>query len=61
MPYSPHLTLSRLRPPADVRPLVASTPPFGGRMAVGEFVLFRSHLRSPAPRYEAAERFPLLG
>lgn len=60
MAYSPHLTLSRLRPPADVRPLVERTPPLGGRMTVDEFVLFRSHLRSPAPRYEVVERYRLL-
>lgn len=60
MAYSPHLTLSRLRPPADVRPFVERTPAFGGRMAVDEFALFRTHLRSPTPRYEIVERFPLL-
>ena len=58
-PYSPHLTLSRLRPPEDVRPVVERTPPFGGRMAVDAFVLFRSHLGGGHPRYEVVERFPL--
>jgi 2'-5' RNA ligase len=58
-PFSPHLTLSRLRVPADVRLLVESTPPFGGRMTVDAFVLFRSHLGGAAPRYEPLQRFPL--
>ena len=58
-PYSPHLTLSRLRAPADLRPLVESAAPFGGRMRVDAFVLFRSHLGNPAPRYEPLQRFPL--
>jgi len=58
-PFSPHLTLSRIEPPADVRPLVDSTAPFGGRMCVDGFVLFRSHLGGAAPRYEPIRRFPL--
>jgi 2'-5' RNA ligase len=57
-PFSPHLTLSRLDPPADVRPALAA-PPFGGRMRVDAFVLFRSHLGGAPPRYEPLERFPL--
>ena len=58
-PFSPHLTLARLRPPADVRPLVENAAPFGGWMRVDAFVLFRSHLGAGAPRYEPLERFPL--
>lgn len=58
-PYSPHLTLSRLVPPADLRHRVQSAPPFGGRTTVDGFVLFRSHLGGGAPRYERVERFPL--
>jgi RNA 2',3'-cyclic 3'-phosphodiesterase len=58
-PFSPHLTLSRLRDPADLRPLVDGAAPFGGRMRVDAFVLFRSHLGSPAPRYEPIHHFPL--
>ena len=58
-PFSPHLTLARLRAPADVRPLVEDAAPFGGRMRVDAFVLFRSHLGGAAPRYEPLERFPL--
>jgi 2'-5' RNA ligase len=58
-PFSPHLTLSRLRDPADLRPLVDGAAPFGGRMRVDAFVLFRSHLGGGPARYEALERFPL--
>jgi len=58
-PFSPHLTLSRIQPPADVRPLVDSTAPFGGRMCVDAFILFQSHLGGAAPRYEPIQRFPL--
>jgi 2'-5' RNA ligase len=58
-PFSPHLTLSRIHPPADVRPLVDGTAPFGGRMCVDAFVLFQSHLGGGAPRYEPLQRFAL--
>ena len=59
-PFSPHLTLSRIHPPADVRALLESTAPFDGRMHVDAFILFRSHLGHGPPRYEPLERFPLL-
>jgi len=58
-PFSPHLTLSRINPPADLRPLVDGATPFGGRTRVDAFVLFRSHLGGASPRYEAIHRFPL--
>jgi len=58
-PYSPHLTLSRLNPPADLRRAIEAAPPFGGRMTVDGFVLFRSHLGGGPPRYERVEHFPL--
>ncbi|HEX8363434.1 MAG TPA: RNA 2',3'-cyclic phosphodiesterase [Longimicrobium sp.] len=58
-PFSPHLTVSRLNPPRDLEETVAAAPPFGGRMAVGEVVLFRSHLGAGPPRYEAIRRFDL--
>jgi len=58
-PYSPHLTLSRLNPPADLRRAIDAAPSFGGRMTVDGFVLFRSHLGGGPPRYEHVEHFPL--
>lgn len=57
-PYSPHLTLSRLNPPADLRRAIEAAPPFGGRMTVDGFVLFRSHLGAGPPHYERVEHFP---
>ncbi len=57
--YSPHLTLSRLNPPADLRRAIDSAPPFGGRMTVDGFILFRSYLGGGPPRYERVEHFPL--
>lgn len=58
-PFSPHLTLSRLRPPRDLRRLVASAPPAEVEMAVREITVFRSHLGGGHPRYEVMERIPL--
>jgi 2'-5' RNA ligase len=58
-PFSPHLTLSRLDPPADLRPIIEAAPPFNGRMRVDAFVLFRSHLGGGPPRYEQLDRFSL--
>jgi RNA 2',3'-cyclic 3'-phosphodiesterase len=58
-PYRPHLTVSRLRPPADVTDAVARVPAARVRMMVGEVVLFRSELGGGAPRYEPVARLPL--
>lgn len=58
-PFHPHLTLSRIRPHQDVRPLVGEVGAFPLRQPVEEVVLFRSHLGRGPARYEAMERFPL--
>ncbi len=58
-PFSPHLTLSRLRPPRDLRALMTSAPPAGVEMTVEEVKVFQSHLGSGPPRYQVMERFPL--
>lgn len=58
-PFSPHLTLARIRPPVDVRAVAERVPPFGARMPVDETVLFRSLPGPGGARYEAVERFPL--
>ena len=58
-PFSPHLTVSRLRPPQDLRALVESAPPAGGEMMVREVTVFRSHLGGGPPRYEVMERVSL--
>ncbi|HYJ79877.1 MAG TPA: RNA 2',3'-cyclic phosphodiesterase [Longimicrobiaceae bacterium] len=57
--FSPHLTLSRLHPPADVRREIASAAPFAGSMRVEAFSLFRSHLGGGPARYEELERLAL--
>ena len=56
-PFSPHLTVSRVQPPADLRETLAAVPPFAGRMRVDGVVLFRSHLGGGPPRYERMETF----
>jgi len=58
-PYAPHLTLSRLLPPADLRRAIQSAPSFGGRMTVDRFTVFRSHLGAGPPRYERVQEFLL--
>jgi 2'-5' RNA ligase len=58
-PFSPHLTVSRLNPARDLEETIAAAPRFGGRMEVGEVVLFRSHMGAGPPRYDAIKRFDL--
>lgn len=58
-PFSPHLTLSRIRPPQDLRAFLDSAPSAEVEMPVREVTVFRSHLGGGPPRYEALERFPL--
>jgi 2'-5' RNA ligase len=58
-PFAPHLTLSRLQPPRDVRPLVERVPSFDVRMTVDTVVLMRSHLGRGPSRYEEVERYAL--
>ena len=58
-PFRPHVTLSRIRPPVDVRSLIDSTPAVDLSSAVDELVVLRSHLGRGVPRYEPVERFPL--
>jgi RNA 2',3'-cyclic 3'-phosphodiesterase len=56
--FSPHLTIARFEPPVGLPELPAiATEAF----AVDRVVLFRSHLRRPAPVYEPLATFPLGG
>jgi 2'-5' RNA ligase len=61
--YRPHLTLARPRPPADVRPLVASLAGLDiGPWPAADIRLIRSHLGGSAPgsaRYEELAAWPL--
>lgn len=58
-PFHPHLTLARIRPPEDVRPLIAREPPPPVRFVADEVRIVRSHLGPGGARYEVLERFPL--
>ena len=57
--FTPHLTVARFDPPVTVAPeeIAFESEPF----EVGRIVLFRSHLRRPAPVYEPIAVEPLRG
>jgi 2'-5' RNA ligase len=56
--FTPHVTVARFDPPVPLGELPpAASEPF----AVDRIVLFRSHLRRPAPVYEPLAAFPLGG
>ncbi|HST08641.1 MAG TPA: RNA 2',3'-cyclic phosphodiesterase [Gemmatimonadaceae bacterium] len=58
-PFKPHLTLSRIDPPASVNPLLVAKPRFAARMLVDSLVLYRSRLGGGPARYEEVVRIPL--
>lgn len=58
-PFHPHLTLSRLRPHQDLRPLIERVPAFPLTDRIDRLVLFRSHLGRGGARYEELDSFPL--
>lgn len=58
-PFSPHITLTRLRDPEDLRPSLSSAAMPSVRLVVSQVVLFRSRLGGPTARYEVVECFPL--
>jgi len=56
--FTPHLTVARFDPPVGLEGVEEAKPvsePFG----IDRIVLFRSHLRRPAPVYEELESFSL--
>ena len=57
--FTPHLTIARFDPPVGLEPLEVAfeSEPF----EIDRIVLFRSHLRRPAPVYEPIGSFPLAG
>lgn len=59
-PFHPHLTLSRIRPPYDIRTLVEQFPPAKIALDVAEVTLYRSVLGNGPARYEVVERVALL-
>ncbi len=58
-PFRGHLTLSRLRPAEDVRPLLDAGFNAAVAIPVGDIVVFASILGPGGARYEAVERFAL--
>lgn len=58
-PFSSHLTLSRMRPPRDLREMLATPPALHERMMVDALVLYRSHIDARHAEYEQVERFGL--
>ncbi len=56
-PFRPHLTLARVRPPADVRELVREEIDLG--WTCDRVVVYRSHLGGGPARYETLETFLL--
>lgn len=56
-PFHPHVTLARARSPLDLSVGIERLPPVTAPFTVEEVVLFRSHLGSGAPRYEAVRRY----
>ena len=59
--FRPHLTLARLKVPADVGPVLAAIgpDPVGEGFPVGEVVLYESRLSPNGPKYTVLEHFPL--
>ena len=67
-PFHPHVTLARIRPPADLRaagavgrdePAGSAKARLGVKMTVREMALYRSFLGGKPARYEILETFPL--
>ena len=58
-PFHSHLTLSRIRPQADVRDLLDVVPPFPLRQAVERITVFESVLGRGPATYVPLETFPL--
>jgi 2'-5' RNA ligase len=57
--FHSHLTVARSDPPVKLPPEFAETPLLTEEWEIDHVVLFRSHLRRPAPLYEPLARFPL--
>ena len=60
-PFRPHLTIARSDPPLALPESFEQTPLETALFSIDRIVLFRSHLRRPAPRYEAIGEFRLAG
>jgi RNA 2',3'-cyclic 3'-phosphodiesterase len=61
-PFTPHLTVARLRPPRDVEEFdreILGVGVASGRFDADRLVLYRSHLSPAGARYEPLEAWPL--
>jgi 2'-5' RNA ligase len=58
-PFHPHLTVARSEPPLKLPAGYSGTELESDEWEVDHVVLFRSHLRRPAPLYEPLARFRL--
>jgi 2'-5' RNA ligase len=58
-PFHPHVTLSRIRPWQDLRPLVERFPRFPATQTVEAITLFRSILGQGGAGYETVDTVPL--
>jgi 2'-5' RNA ligase len=59
--FTPHLTVARFRPEVPLVEELGGPRPAGRQFRIEDVILFRSHLRRPAPVYEPLARFPLAG
>jgi 2'-5' RNA ligase len=59
--FTPHLTVARFRPEVLLVDELEGTRLRSRPFRIEDVILFRSHLRRPAPVYEALARFPLVG
>ncbi|MDH3397475.1 MAG: RNA 2',3'-cyclic phosphodiesterase, partial [Acidimicrobiia bacterium] len=58
-PFHSHLTLSRIRPHQDLRPLIEQVDSFPMSLPVDRLIVYRSHLGRGGARYEELESFEL--
>ncbi len=58
-PFHAHLTLSRIRPPMNVSPLIDRVPRFPLPMPVDRLTLYRSRLNREGATYEAVDSVEL--
>ncbi len=58
-PFRPHLTLSRIRPPRDIRPLESSFDEIRFPVKVSAVTMFRSESSKDGLRYRPLPRFEL--
>jgi len=58
-PFRPHLTIARMRPPEDVRPITRGEPFPDVAMRVDRITLFRSRLGRGGAQYTVLDEFEL--